>query len=102
MSVPPDQIPPLPRVASPPGWSWHYFRIRYLPAVASSLAIVTGVWLWTMNLPELAGGGVTSGNSRQVETASTPEYQAGKPIATNVLDSQAVLTNGNLSFGGGL
>ena len=101
MSIPPDQIPQLPRVASPPGWLWHYFRMRYLPAVASGAAVVTAVWLWAINLPESTGGARTS-NLQQADVVSKPELQAGTLLITNVVDLQVTPTNGSLSLGGGL
>ena len=102
MSTPPDQIPPLPRVASSPGWLWHYFRLRYLPTAASGVAVVTAVWLWAVNLPEATGGRVDSNGSQQVNgSAKNVERQAGYLSNTNSSALQ-VLTNGNPSIRGGL
>jgi hypothetical protein len=100
MSVPRDQFPPLPRVASPPGWSWHYFRLRYLPAVTSGLAVITAVWLWAANLPESTDLGAGSSASMPVGLISHAERQAGALSSTNVPDVEATPANGRLSGGG--
>ena len=102
MSVPQEKIPPLPKVASPPAWSWHYFRLRYLPTVASVLAVVTTVWLWALNLPESGVGAAGSSVAGSVNATPTSERQAGAVLSTNMPDLQTVVTNGNLGLGGGL
>jgi len=101
MSVRPVKIPPLPKVASPAAWSWHYFRMRYLPMVASGLAVVMAVWLWAVNLPESTSVGHGPSVSGPVDTISN-SAQAGALLSTNAADLQAATTNGNLGLGGGL
>ena len=102
MSVPPDKIPPLPRVVSPLGWSWYYFRIRYLPMLASGLIAVMVVWLWSANLPDSTGMGAGSRTSGPVDPVSNTERQAVVLVSTNVPDLQTSLTNGQIGLGGGL
>src|SRR5262245_40717775 len=100
MSAPPEKIPRLPKVASSPAWSWHYFRIRYLTTVASGLALATAVWLWALNLPE-SGVGLGSSAALPVDPASSAGRQAGALVSTNMPDLQTAVTNENLGLGGG-
>ena len=102
MSMPPDKLPSLPRVTSPPGWSWYYFRIRYLPLVASGLMVVMVVWLWSANLPDSTEIGVGSHISGSGNSISNAEGQALVLVSTNVPDLQTSVTNGHLGLGGGL
>lgn len=102
MSVPSEKLPPLPKVASPAAWSWHYFRMRYLPMVASGLAVITTVWLWAVNLPEPTRAGQGLSVSGPVPAVSNAAFQAGALLSTNTPDLQTTATNGNLGLGGGL
>jgi len=101
MSSPENQLPPLPRVVSPPGWSWHYFRIRYLPTAASGLALLIAGWLWAMNLPEPTGNGPVSNTSNEADAITNSQRHANQLVSTNITGLR-VLTNGNLNLGGGL
>ena len=98
MSVPPEKIPPLPKVPSPLALSWNYFRMRYLSTIASGLALVIAVWLWARNVTESGAGGGSNANA----ATSSAERQAGGFISTNLPDLQTTVTNGNLGLGGGL
>jgi hypothetical protein len=98
MNYPPDQIEPLPRVASPVAWSWHYFRIRYLPAVASILTVVMTVMLWSMNLPEAAPPGEGLGASGSADRILNAEHRALKLAGTNTVEVRTVLTNVDAVF----
>jgi hypothetical protein len=101
MSVPPDKIPLLPRVASSPKWSWHYFRMRYLTTLSSGLVVVAAVWLWSLNLPG-SKAGANSDGALPVDPSSSMQRQAGALVSTNLPDLQTTVTNGSLGLGGGL
>ncbi len=91
----PDPIKSLPRVASPAVWSWHYFRVRYLASLTSILVVVAVVSLWTVNLPEPTGAGVSGSVSRSAEGIANVKPQFLGPASINGIETNAVPSVGN-------
>ena len=93
MSREPEKVQPLPRVASSPGWTWYYFRVRYLPTVASGLTVMAAVWLWAMNLPESSSTERSVGAARKIDAGANVKHESVELVHTNLTDVRSTLTN---------